>query len=181
VRLLAQLAESLPEQVHVVLQGNVATEVFPDFHDMIRKHRIEYRGPYDRRVDLPGMYADVHFVWAIDFYGDHGNSDKLLPNRLYEALAYGVIPIADRSTATGRWLERFQTGVLLSDPFLDQATHFFADLDATAFDRLCARAAVLPRSAYVASKEECRQMCASMVGSFARGASSASHTLRRVA
>ncbi|MGE4047306.1 MAG: hypothetical protein AB7F35_20760 [Acetobacteraceae bacterium] len=181
VLLLAKLAARLPEQVHVVLQGSVATEIFPDFHQLIRgKRGIEYRGPYDRRVDLPGMYADVHFVWAIDFYGAHGNSDKLLPNRLYEALAYGVIPIADQSVATGRWLERFRTGVRLTDPFLDQATRFFADLDATAFDRLRATAAVLPRSAYISSAEECRQMCASMTSSFARSRVGTSRPLRRI-
>ena len=181
VLLLTQLAERLPDQLQVVLQGNLAPEIFPDFHDLIRgKRGVEYRGAYDRRVDLPRMYSDVHFVWAIDFYGAHGNSDKLLPNRLYEALAYGVIPIADRSVATGRWLERFGAGVLLADPFLDQAIRFLTELNAMTFDRLYTTAVGLPRSAYASSKEECRQMCASMVDPHVPGRLPTSHALRQV-
>ncbi len=86
LHLLADLTQRMPGKVQVVIQGNVVWDNVPDFMQVIESTPgLEYRGTYDRRTDLPVLYSDVHFAWTVDFFGRYGNSDKLLPNRLYEA------------------------------------------------------------------------------------------------
>ena len=66
-----------------------------------------------RASDLPRLYGDMHFAWAVDFYEAGSNSDWLLPNKLYEAGLFGAVPIACRDVATGAWLAERGVGVLL--------------------------------------------------------------------
>ena len=84
LRLLADLAVAMPGVVEVVIRGRIATNLIPDFDAVIAATPgLTFGGFYDRRYDLGRLYGGVHFTWAIDFYEAGGNSDWLLPNRLY--------------------------------------------------------------------------------------------------
>ena len=163
IHLLARLVRLLEGRIEVVLRGAVLPQAVPDFLDVIESTPgMHYGGPYDRRTELPAVYADLHFTWAIDFFGSHGNSQNLLPNRLYETGLYGVVPIADRSVATGRWLARHGAGILFEDPIEETAIRFFKTLDAEVFTRAKRKWAQVPRSAFVSSIEECCLVCAAL-------------------
>ena len=104
----------MPGSVEIVIRGRVATSVLPDFDAVVAATPgLSFGGPYDRARDLPALYGDVHFAWAIDFFEAGSNSDWLLPNRLYEAGLFGAVPIACRDVATGAWLAERGLGVLL--------------------------------------------------------------------
>jgi succinoglycan biosynthesis protein ExoL len=161
LHLLSRLVRRLPGRVEVVLRGGVVQQAVPDFLEVVGSTPgMEYRGLYDRRTDLADIYSEVHFTWAIDFFGDHGNSEMLLPNRLYEGSLYGAVPIAERSVATGRWLARHDAGILLNDPIEESAVHFFDTLDAETFAQAKRALGLVPRSAFVCSDEECGRICA---------------------
>jgi succinoglycan biosynthesis protein ExoL len=76
------------------------------------------------------MYGGVHFVWTIDYYEAGGNSDWLLPNRLYEGPLHGAVPLTLRNVEAGRWLHRRGCGVLLGEPVEENLAAFLANLDA---------------------------------------------------
>ncbi|GAB7554508.1 glycosyl transferase family 1 [Novosphingobium sp. 11B] len=112
---LAQLAQRARGRVEVVIAGIASPAEFPDFEAEVSKiPRMRYLGAY-RLEDLADLYTGVDFVWAIDYFEEGMNSEWLLPNRLYEGLAHGAIPIALKSVETGRWLARRDVGLLLDD------------------------------------------------------------------
>jgi succinoglycan biosynthesis protein ExoL len=165
LHLLADLTRRMPGKVQVVIQGNVVWDNVPDFMQVIESTPgLEYRGTYDRRTDLPVLYSDVHFAWTVDFFGRYGNSDKLLPNRLYEAGLYGCVPIAERSVATGRWLENHNAGILLDDPIEESTVRFFETLDADTYAQASKALSLVPRSAFLCSDDECRSVCSALAG-----------------
>ena len=104
-----------------------------------------FRGPYDRRHDLPAMYGGVHFTWAIDYYEAGANSDWLLPNRLYEGSLHGAVPIALARVETGRWLAAHRAGVLLAEPLETALADYFKGLDAAGYAAAAAAIAAIPR------------------------------------
>ncbi len=147
--LLAALARELPGRVEVVIRGRPARDAVPEFDQVVADTPgLSFAGPYDRATDLPALYGDVHFAWAVDFFEAGANSDWLLPNRLYEGPLHGAVPLAMAEVETGRWLARHGCGVLLRDPAADLRA-LFATLDAPAYARLRRAVAALPRAALV--------------------------------
>lgn len=112
---LAILARASAGRIEVVIAGIPSPVEFPDFAARIVRYRgIRYLGRYSS-ADLPALYGQVDYVWAIDYFEEGLNSDWLLPNRLYEGLAHGAVPIALRRVETGRWLARNGIGLLIDD------------------------------------------------------------------
>ena len=102
--------------LEVVIAGRPSPAVFDDLEaDVSAVERMSFKGAY-RPADLPKLYAGVDFAWCIDFYEVGLNSNWLLPNRLYESLAHGSVPVALASVETGRWLLDRQIGVVVDDP-----------------------------------------------------------------
>ncbi len=106
---------------------------------------MSYGGPYDRARELPALYGDVHFTWAMDFFEAGANSDWLLPNRLYEGGLHGAVPLALDGVETGRWLAARHAGVLLDEPLGTSLPAFLRGLDQDRYGRL-REAARLPRA-----------------------------------
>jgi len=117
--------------------------------------QVSFGGPY-RAADLPGLYGDVHFCWAIDYMEAGQNSDWLLPNRIYESGRFGVVPIALSGVETGRWLAAHGLGVRLGDP--GELEAFLDGLTPHAYRTLRAAAEAAPRGAFTATVSDCRQL-----------------------
>lgn len=144
--LLIGLARRLPGQVEVEIRGRPSRNVIPDFDVLVSGvPELDFRGPYDRRHDLPAMYGGVHFTWAIDYYEAGANSDWLLPNRLYEGSLHGAVPIALARVETGRWLAAHRAGVLLAEPLETALADYFKGLDAAGYAAAAAAIAAIPR------------------------------------
>ncbi|MDG4890226.1 MAG: glycosyl transferase family 1 [Mesorhizobium sp.] len=116
LELLAEFTRRQDGRFEVVLRGRPALSEFPDFHAFVEAEPwLSFRGPYRNPEDMPAIYREVHFSWAIDFFEQGQNSEWLLPNRLYEGCRFGAVPISMASTETGRFLKQQDIGVLLSE------------------------------------------------------------------
>src|SRR5205085_9534876 len=94
LELLAELAARRPDLVEVRIHGRPARSEVGDLEGRIAGlPNMLFGGAYGP-ADLPRLYGDVHFSWAVDFMEAGQNSDWLLPNRIYESGRYGAVPIA---------------------------------------------------------------------------------------
>lgn len=156
--LLAALAQ--PGVVEVVVRGRPAPGAVPEFDRVAAATPgLTFLGGYDRRVDLARIYGAVDFTWAMDFFEAGGNSDWLLPNRLYEGSLFGSVALALRSTQTGTWLAARQAGVLLDEPLERTLPAWFAALTPA---RHALAAATIPRRDTVCDAADCRQLVAEL-------------------
>lgn len=115
LEILAALAARSDGRVRVLVAGIPSPDIFPDFAaEIARAPFVEYAGPY-RPSDLPRLYGRVHFAWCIDYFEEGLNSRWLLPNRLYESLAHGAVPVALAGVETGRWLAVAGVGLRLAE------------------------------------------------------------------
>lgn len=116
---LSSLLKAHPGLFEVHIRGRFVTPRMGDVHAVIEETPgMYYHGPYQAAA-LPGIYGEVHFAWAIDFFQEGANSDWLLPNRLYEGGLHGAVPIALRTVETGRWLQQHGVGLLVDLPLED--------------------------------------------------------------
>ena len=114
LEILSTLAARADGRVRVLVAGIPSPDVFADLPAEIARHPgMEYVGPY-RATDLLRLYGRVQFAWCIDYFEEGLNSRWLLPNRLYESLAHGVVPVALADVETGRWLEQAGVGLRLA-------------------------------------------------------------------
>lgn len=165
LHLLAELCRRFPDTVRVEIHGRPAvhlTEELPAVADATAG--MTFHGPYDRRTDLADLYAGVHFCWTPDFFESGANSDWLLPNRLYEAGAFGCVPLASRAVETGRWLAARGAGVLLDEPLEQTLPARIATFTREAFDD--ARAAVrrIPREDVLDGPEQAAELVRRLAG-----------------
>lgn len=119
VDLLKQIVRRAQGAVEVVMRGRASAHYLPDLEALIADEpRIHFGGPYTQ-ADLAGLYAQVHFVWSVDYMDEGLNSDWLLPNRIYEGSFFNTPAIAERRKAIGGWIAQKGAGLLVDDPVLD--------------------------------------------------------------
>jgi hypothetical protein len=162
--ILCDVAARHPDLVEIELWGAPALDQIPDFHTRIAAlPNVRFRGRY-QPADLPRIYASTHFVWAVDFYEAGGNSDWLLPNRLYEGLYFGAIPIAVEGVETARWLQDRAVGVVLSQPLTDSLEAFLRECGEPRYEPLRQAARALDKSLTSFTLENCRALIGDLVG-----------------
>jgi succinoglycan biosynthesis protein ExoL len=144
--LLAEIVRQSAGRIELLIAGRPALSEFSDFEAQVAAvPGIRFIGPY-RPDDLAKLYGGVHFAWAIDYFEEGLNSTWLLPNRLYESIAHGAVPIALKGVTTGKWLAKAGVGILLDDPAAKLPARLAA-LDAAGYATLRAGVAALPASA----------------------------------
>lgn len=159
LQILTDLAARLEGRVEIVLRGRPAYSEFDDFDEQVRQApHVEFHGPYRNPEDLGGIYGDIHFAWAIDFFEEGLNSRWLLPNRLYESSLYGAVPIALASTETGRFLQRRSVGLTLEAATSDQLVNLFNGMDRERYNDLVGTIAASDRKSWITGPEECRAL-----------------------
>lgn len=160
--ILADLATRRPDLVEVRIHGRPAYTEFDDFDRQVRAvPNLTFGGAYTA-ADLPRLYGEVHFGWAIDYMEEGLNSSWLLPNRLYEASRHGVTPIALKGVQTGRYLEERGFGLTVDEPA--QLESLLDALSPAAFARLRARTESIPQHAFVADAADCRRLVDVLAG-----------------
>lgn len=159
--ILADFAHRMDGRVEIVLRGRPAYSEFPDFDRRVQALPfVEFHGAYRNPEDLASIYADVQFVWAIDFFEEGLNSNWLLPNRLYEGSVHGAIPIALKSTETGRFLDARGVGVTLDEARPGVLAGLFEAMTPQRYGELFASLASIDRSHWVTGPEDCRALVA---------------------
>jgi succinoglycan biosynthesis protein ExoL len=145
LKFLLELAERSEGRVQVIIRGKIIMADKELFHGLVRQSsHVRYEGPYNYN-DIPLIYRDIHFCWAIDYYQEGANSSWLLPNRIYEAASQQVVPIALDQVEAGRWLKSRNCGVLINNP-VEDLLEFFEHLNPTAYEGMCGRVAAIPKT-----------------------------------
>ncbi|WP_243626096.1 glycosyltransferase [Phenylobacterium hankyongense] len=159
--ILTALAARRPDLVEVVIHGRPAYTEFDDFDAQVAAApNVSFGGAYTA-ADLPRLYGDVHFSWAIDYMEEGQNSSWLLPNRIYESGRYGATPIALAGVQTGRYLAEHGFGVRLGDP--GELEGFLEGLTAETYAGLRQRLDAVPSSAFVADAGDCGRLVEALV------------------
>lgn len=163
LRVLSRLAELSDGRIRVVIAGIPSPAEFPDFAvEVARSPWLEFLGSYTTE-GLADLYARVDFVWAVDYFEEGLNSAWLLPNRLYEGLAHGTVPIALRTVETGRWLAAHGAGLLVDDPERELGARLAALLPDD-YAAMVAKVAQLPEGALYQNGEERRAIVDAVTG-----------------
>jgi len=161
---LRAFAAEMNGLVEIDLWGAPALDQIPYFHTALDgAPHIRFHGAY-RVDDLPAIYGRAHFVWAIDYYEQGGNSDWLLPNRLYEGLRYGVPPIAVSGVETARWLAARRVGLVLDEPVVENLRAFLSACTPERYAELRAAAAAIDPRAILFRREDCVALAAALSG-----------------
>ena len=159
LEILRALANKRPDLVRIEIRGRPAQTVFGDLAaEVADAPAVNFGGAY-APGDLPGLYRSVHFSWAIDYFEESGNSEWLLPNRIYEGGSCNAVPVALKRTETGRWLKRLDLGVLMDDPARELET-FLENLSPDDYERMKDAARRAPRSAFIADRQDCERLAA---------------------
>ena len=158
--ILSALAAKSEGRVIVDLWAAPALDQIPDFHARVAATpHMEFHGAY-KPEDLPLIYREAHFVWAIDYFEAGGNSDWLLPNRLYEGLYHHSIPLAVAGVETARWLESNNVGVVLAEPLAETLDAFLSDEADARYRALHENAVALDPHRVMFTRAECRALVA---------------------
>jgi succinoglycan biosynthesis protein ExoL len=157
LEILGALANGGGGAIEIVLRGRPSGAVFPTFSaEIANLPHVRFAGPYRNPGDLPTIYSEVHFAWAVDYYESGQNSTWLLPNRIYEAGLCGAVPIALRGVETGRWLLQRGVGIVFDEPLERQLVTFFQRLDPLGYAQLANGILALPRRDLIADQNDCR-------------------------
>lgn len=159
---LKAIASSSAGAIEVLIAGKPSPAIFSDFSAMLASTPgIEFVGPYSY-ADLPALYGRCHFAWTIDWYEEGENSSWLLPNRIYEAVAYGSIPIALAHIEVGRWLAARNAGLLVSEH--EEVTSILATMSPAELARRQKAIALVPAHHVLADDNDCRALVNSLRG-----------------
>ena len=151
--ILADLARRRPDLVEVRIHGRPAYSEVADFAAQTSQTpNLMFGGAYVAD-DLPRLYGEADFCWAIDYMEEGQNSAWLLPNRVYESSRFGATPIALEGVETGRFLKARGFGVRLEDA-LDVET-FLDRLTPEAYGALRARLEAAPSHDFYADRSDC--------------------------
>ena len=147
----------------MLIAGIPSQAEFPDFAEQVGAcPGLRYLGPYTP-AQLPELYAEVDYIWAIDYFEEGLNSEWLLPNRLYEGLAHGAVPIALRRVETGRWLARHGVGLLVDAPEAE-LPQCLLEATGTRFEAWRRAVAALPTEALFQTERERKAIVAHVMG-----------------
>ncbi|KAB7647928.1 glycosyltransferase [Polymorphobacter fuscus] len=160
LRMLIEMVRRSGGGIELVLAGVPAVRELGDLFEVAKTvPGIHVSGAYGPD-DLSSLYSRVHFAWAIDYFEEGLNSAWLMPNRLYEALAHGAVPIALGEVETGAWLQRHAVGLVVDTA--DNVPALLDRLQPADFAVLRARVAQLPRSAVVVGPAACHALAAAI-------------------
>ncbi|WP_317850394.1 glycosyltransferase [Roseovarius aestuarii] len=117
LRLLLAAADQMGPAVRLKIHGNVHRHALPGFDaEVAVRDNVSYHGAYQYPNDLASIYGESDLVWAQDLWQRGGNSDWLLPNRIYEASWFGCPQIAVADTETGRRIASDGLGLTIDAP-----------------------------------------------------------------
>lgn len=155
--LMTRLAERLGDKVLFKFRGVLTTVDDDRFHRALERHsNMVYGGPYRPHDDLPALYGEVDFAWALDLENADHNSRWLLPCRFYEAGHFGVPCLAVHGFEVGALLEEHRIGWTFGRPLEESLARFFETLTPADYRQVRDRLISLPPSTFVAGEDVAR-------------------------
>ena len=155
---LTDLAQRSAGTVEILIAGKPSPAELPDLAEIAaRTDGVNFTGPYSY-ADLPELYGRCDFAWTIDWFEEGQNSTWLLPNRLYEAIAFGAVPIALANVEVGHWLQRHDAGLVVQEA--DAAADTILSMDAAELGQYKRQVAAIDRGDVICGPAECRDLVA---------------------
>lgn len=112
--LLKSIVTQSKGRIEVIIAGKPSPAELPSLPTEANALKgMSFSGSYTYS-DLPKLYGECHLAWAIDWFEEGLNSDLLLPNRLYESIAHGTVPIVLKETEMGAWTKERNVGLRIS-------------------------------------------------------------------
>ena len=128
--ILDEVSAALRGQLKVTIRGKPALNELPDFDAVVEENpHIDFFGPYKSPDDLSTIYSGIDLIWAVDFFEEGGNSEWLLPNRIYEGGRFSCIPVVRADTQTAVWCRQKGIGVELDAPYNSSLVSLVKGLD----------------------------------------------------
>jgi succinoglycan biosynthesis protein ExoL len=160
--ILSAVARDSGGNLEVVIAGRPSPKEFSDFERLVAAApHVSFKGPY-HFDELPVLYRDVHFSWAVDFFEQGLNSAWLLPNRIYESCFFGAIPIALEAVETARWLAKKQVGIALSGQTEGALRNVLKTMTDQRYRQLFDAVQSLPATELAETPDSCRQLVESL-------------------
>lgn len=145
--------------VQVVIRGRPSYDQFEDFDAQTSDTPgLSFIGPYKNPDDLPAMYHQAHFTWAIDMFEEGQNSSWLLPNRLYEGSLYGSVPLAHAGVETGKRMEQMHIGIRLPEINAESVLAALQQLSGESYRTLEAAVKAQPASQFLHDASACQNL-----------------------
>jgi len=162
--LMTRVAARLQDRVLFKFRGILTTVDEEKFFAALKRSRnMVYEGPYLAPRDLPSLYRQVDFAWALDLeHADH-NSRWLLPCRFYEAGLHGVPCLAVQGFEIGALIERLGVGWTFDGLLEEAIVRFFETLTRAAYQEKCQRLLSLPIATFV-SGDDVTELCRILEG-----------------
>ncbi len=127
--LLVALADRFGPRLNIRISGLVSYFLIADFDERIAEHdNIVFTGKYAWPDGLANVYGALDLVWSQELTWSGGNSDWLIPNRIYEASYFGVPSLAVTGTQTATTILERDLGYALADAGVDTAAAFIESL-----------------------------------------------------
>jgi len=165
LEILARIAEALPQTVRVDLRGFPTETGLEPFLRVVERHpAMTYGGEFFSPSDLPRLYGAIDLAWCFDFLDAGGNSDWLLPNRLYDCGLFNVPALAASDTETGRRVADLGMGWTFAEPLAESLIDFLRTLTPEALAARRARMAALPPRLFREEGDTARLMRAVLGG-----------------
>jgi hypothetical protein len=159
LNLLADFSRRMDGRFEIVLRGRPANSAFDDFDGFVQRQPfVHFHGAYKNPEDLPSIYSEVQFSWAIDFFEEGQNSNWLLPNRLYEGCLNGAVPIAMAGTETSRFLTDRKIGFTLEKAAPEVLVELLGDMDGQHYVEAFAAVAAHDRKNWIIDRMECQAL-----------------------
>ncbi len=147
-------ALELGDRIEFRLHGKIQSHALKDFDAQIADFpNITYHGPFRFPDGLAEVYRGAHLVWAQDLWRTGGNSDWLIPNRLYEGGFHGVPSVAVRGSETARIIAERDWGFALPDAKAMTAASFFSRISRELIAAKQAQLLSMPRSQFETTQE----------------------------
>src|SRR5579859_314861 len=158
---LSSVARRANGNLQIIIAGRPSPKEFPDFAALVAKtSHVSFLGPY-RFDELPALYGDVHFSWAVDYFEQGLNSSWLLPNRIYESSFFGSVPIGLDGVETSRWLAEKQIGISLVGEPETALWQILRTMTYERYQQLRRALQQVPTTDLAETNESCRQLVAS--------------------
>ena len=153
------LAQEIPEKVEFYLSGVLDSINQEDFYKTLRDFQnITYSGEYLYPDDLLKIYSSIHFSWCIDLSQSWYNSKWLMPNRFYESGLFSVPMIALKGFEVGNYIDYFEIGWTISEPYLENLIDFLSELTWVEYISKKQKLNSLQKS-YFQGDDEFKEMC----------------------
>ncbi|MFC7292570.1 glucosyltransferase [Hirschia litorea] len=136
--ILAETAKRLGNKVKFYLRGKQT--IYPELFEKTFAgiENVEFGGEYRTPDHLEEIYGPAHFNWCPDYFDPDGNSPLLLPNRLYQGGALGVVPLTIEGQESANYVRNHNLGHVLPEASADALVAFLEG--ASWDDYLAARA-----------------------------------------